>query len=282
MNSFITVKAVIDELDGTYLDDEKADIYPISAKLRQVERAVQNIMLKVSEQAPSILMRSIVIPYSQNQQEYPLLPREIAGGTTNLSTTVTSNGAFLPGDVGTSIAGTGIPAGTTVATFVDTSTITISQAATGTGSPTLTLYGLARDFLRGYQAKYRTSQNPQIETRLTNIKYSELAAGREGWYIRDGFFGIYCFLQIPGTVILDYIRRLVPPLSTESTLPFDDEWTGLIALGAGIRLRAPKLFSDGAAASLQAMKEQYNEDLKLLCGSYAKRATDKVNDIASI
>ena len=111
MNSVITVQSVIEELESTYLDDEKSDVYNLTSKLRQIQRACQFITLKVSDQAPSILMRSVTIPYVFGTTEYPLVPRSFVCGTTNLSATVTSSGQFTAGDVGTGIRDGGIVKG---------------------------------------------------------------------------------------------------------------------------------------------------------------------------
>lgn len=74
---------------------------------------------------------------------------DIVCTTTNTSTTVTS--AALFGDVGSGpvqpnakVTGTGIPANTYVTAKADSSTITISNAATASGTPTLTFQGETR------------------------------------------------------------------------------------------------------------------------------------------
>lgn len=60
--------------------------------------------------------------------------------TTNTSTTITAATAtFESADVGHSITGTGIPAGTTIATFVSATEVTMSQAATASGTVTATI-----------------------------------------------------------------------------------------------------------------------------------------------
>lgn len=61
--------------------------------------------------------------------------RSVADAVTNGTTTVTSATAtFVAGDVGATVTGTNIAAGTTIATRVNGTTITLSQIATGSGS----------------------------------------------------------------------------------------------------------------------------------------------------
>lgn len=61
--------------------------------------------------------------------------RTVADGVLNSTTTVTSaTAAFVAGDVGKLVVGTGIPAGTTIASRTNATTIVLSQAATGTAS----------------------------------------------------------------------------------------------------------------------------------------------------
>lgn len=63
--------------------------------------------------------------------------RNVSVSTTNASTTVTAaTASFTADDVGEAISGTGIPASATVASFVSTTEITISAAATATGTVT--------------------------------------------------------------------------------------------------------------------------------------------------
>jgi hypothetical protein len=60
------------------------------------------------------------------------------GNTTNLSTTVTaSDGAFLSSDVGAIISGTNIPSNTVITAINSGTSVTISQAATGTATTTV-------------------------------------------------------------------------------------------------------------------------------------------------
>lgn len=57
------------------------------------------------------------------------------GATTNTSTTMTSaSAAFKANDVGKAITGAGIPAGTTIASRTNATTIVLSQAATATAT----------------------------------------------------------------------------------------------------------------------------------------------------
>jgi hypothetical protein len=69
-----------------------------------------------------------------------LTTMDIACGTTDTFTTVTSAGLFGPVGVGMKVSGTGITAGTYVVSKASASSLTISSAATATGSPTLTFY----------------------------------------------------------------------------------------------------------------------------------------------
>lgn len=69
-----------------------------------------------------------------------LTTMDIACGTTNTSTTVTSAALFGPVGVGMKVKGTGITAGTYVVSKASASSLTLSTAATATGSPTLTFY----------------------------------------------------------------------------------------------------------------------------------------------
>jgi hypothetical protein len=72
----------------------------------------------------------------------PTVPGRAAEGrtvlitTTSASETVTTTGAFTPADVGQAIAGTGIPAGATVAAVVDSTTATLSAPADADGTTT--------------------------------------------------------------------------------------------------------------------------------------------------
>lgn len=67
--------------------------------------------------------------------------RSVAGvGTTNASTAITgAAGSFHEEDVGRTIAGTGIPAGATIASVQSDTAATLSAAATATGTITATL-----------------------------------------------------------------------------------------------------------------------------------------------
>jgi hypothetical protein len=67
--------------------------------------------------------------------------RPLVTATTNGSTTVTSAALFLSTDLGKLITGVGIPPNTYVTKYTSTSSIQISQQATATGAPTLTLHG---------------------------------------------------------------------------------------------------------------------------------------------
>lgn len=68
----------------------------------------------------------------------------IACVTTATSTTVTSAALFGPVEIAMKVTGTGIPANTYVGGITDASTITITQAASATGTPNLTFSGSFR------------------------------------------------------------------------------------------------------------------------------------------
>ena len=64
-----------------------------------------------------------------------LLNRSVADGVTNSTTTVTSaTAAFTQADVGARVSGAGIPAGATVATVSNGTTVVLSAAATASAS----------------------------------------------------------------------------------------------------------------------------------------------------
>lgn len=63
------------------------------------------------------------------------LGRTVADGATNSNTTVTSaTAAFISADIGATIAGIGIPSGTTIASVTNGTTVVLSQAATATAT----------------------------------------------------------------------------------------------------------------------------------------------------
>lgn len=68
-------------------------------------------------------------------------PRAVAGvGTTSSSTAITfTSGTIFPDDVGRAITGSGIPAGTTLATRTNATSGTLSANATATATVTATL-----------------------------------------------------------------------------------------------------------------------------------------------
>lgn len=66
--------------------------------------------------------------------------RTVTIGTTNASAAITfSSGVLTSEDVGRTVAGTGIPAGATIATVSSATAGTLSANATATGSPSVTL-----------------------------------------------------------------------------------------------------------------------------------------------
>lgn len=77
---------------------------------------------------------------AQNENRY----RTVADGVLNTTTTVTSATAvFTKGDVGSIISATGIPAGTTIASVTNATTIILSAAATATASSVALTIGIA-------------------------------------------------------------------------------------------------------------------------------------------
>lgn len=70
----------------------------------------------------------------------PVVSERIGVVTTNISTTVTGpTGTFSSSDVGSSITGTGIPGGATISAFTSSTQVTISAAATASGTIVLTV-----------------------------------------------------------------------------------------------------------------------------------------------
>lgn len=68
---------------------------------------------------------------------FAALTLSLASATTNASTSVTGLSSTTKLGVGMPVEGAGIPAGTTIATIVNSTSITLSAAATATGTPTL-------------------------------------------------------------------------------------------------------------------------------------------------
>lgn len=84
--------------------------------------------------------------------------RDVTVNTTLNSPTVTAaSGTFAAADVGATIAGTGIPAGTTITVFTSSTQVTISANASATGSPiatiTRTFAVLANDAIRWWRVR---------------------------------------------------------------------------------------------------------------------------------
>lgn len=82
--------------------------------------------------------------------------------TTLSSTTITAaSGTFSSADVGNTITGTGIPAGTTIATYTSSTTVVLSAAATAAGTVTATItpvfVSLVAGNVRYWQVKYQNS-----------------------------------------------------------------------------------------------------------------------------
>lgn len=65
----------------------------------------------------------------------PASTRTVADGVTATNTALTSaTAAFTPGDVGAAVTGTGIPAGTTIASVTNATTVVLSAATTATAT----------------------------------------------------------------------------------------------------------------------------------------------------
>lgn len=76
------------------------------------------------------------IPSGGNSGQYaPSGSRTVADGVTATNTALTSaTAAFTPGDVGATVTGSGIAAGTTIASVTNATTAVLSQATTATAS----------------------------------------------------------------------------------------------------------------------------------------------------
>lgn len=90
--------------------------------------------------------------------QYPAAARTVTDGvTTNASTSVTSaTAAFTALDVGATIAGTGIPGGTTIASVTNATTVVTSAASTATGSSlSLTITRTNPNAIAAFQTAYQ-------------------------------------------------------------------------------------------------------------------------------
>ena len=122
--------------------------------------------------------------------------RSVAGaGTTSGSTALTGPAnSFTWGDVGRPISGTGIPAGTVIAGYTSATSVTLSQAATATGSVTVTLgahvFSVYNGSISGGQPKNNinvlNAQTPQ-EPDLTIIAHGHNVGPT---VVADPFIGI--------------------------------------------------------------------------------------------
>lgn len=75
--------------------------------------------------------------------------RTVAVSTTNADATVTGPaGTFAASDVGAAVSGAGIPPGTTIAAFTDSTSVELSAPATATGAITMTMDVQAGDVLK--------------------------------------------------------------------------------------------------------------------------------------
>jgi len=105
--------------------------------------------LGLTESKPVTLNLEVV---AQNETLY----RSVSDAATNTNTAFTSvTAAFTPDDVGKPISGTSIPAATTIAAYVSTTAVTLSQAATGTGTGQDAVIGVA-----AATAAYTASMKP--------------------------------------------------------------------------------------------------------------------------
>ncbi len=86
-------------------------------------------------------------------------PRSVSDGVTNSTTTITSaTMAFVAGDVGATITGVGIPAGTTIASVTNATTAIMSAAATATATGVTFIFPAGLD---------QTTSNPYTGSQAT-------------------------------------------------------------------------------------------------------------------
>ena len=103
-------------------------------------------------------------------------PRSVTITKTSGSTAITgASGTFAKADAGRPIAGTGIPAGATLAAVASTTAATLSANATATGSSTATIGvvgGLTAPATYGF-----TGWSPETETEAESYTLAAVNAG---------------------------------------------------------------------------------------------------------
>jgi hypothetical protein len=73
---------------------------------------------------------------------FTVAPRQVTDAVLNSTTTITSaTASFIAGDVGTAISGYGIPAGTTIASVTNGTTVVLSASATQTATGVKVVFG---------------------------------------------------------------------------------------------------------------------------------------------
>ncbi len=108
-----------------------------AASLEQVETA---IVQALSEDETVVNAAAIATGFGWLKVSTSAPSRTATIGTTNASTAITgAAGTFSADDVGAPITGTGIPAGTVIATVTPDTAATLSANATATGTPTATI-----------------------------------------------------------------------------------------------------------------------------------------------
>ena len=89
----------------------------------------------VSGSAKAMLVVNTYTPNQDTHRYLTAVKRSVTDGVLNSTTTVTSaTAAFTSADVGSAITGTGIPAGATIASVTNATTVVISAAATATAT----------------------------------------------------------------------------------------------------------------------------------------------------
>ena len=107
-------------------------------------------------------------PFVVVAKKYDGVSRNLSGTTVLGSTTVTSTGLFRFTDVGSAISGAGIPLGATIVSYNSDSSITISLAATASGTNTLTLApnvavnDAVNDTTYGFTGYGNTTRDPNL------------------------------------------------------------------------------------------------------------------------
>jgi hypothetical protein len=141
------------------------------------------------------------------------------GVTTNTSTTVTSATArFTPSDIGTTISGTNIPASTTIASYTSATSVTLSAAATGSGSGIT--FTLGRVLVPWPQSGRSLIVNPDYDGALlkdSNFRRDLTVAG-QGTATTGMFPNVYGFNYAQSAAIPDNGENLVGMIAFKSAL----------------------------------------------------------------